>query len=795
MTPTTTIDMHLDPAAFDDPSFPLGIVRTALDHSVVYTNRRFDDLLGRRLPPGANVLDLNLDEASRARLQQELAARAVQRHGSSYHLRVLRPDLGTQVQVQVAAVPAYDSHGSMIGSLGFVSDHSLDTCASAIHLAMKDATQSQPLLEAMAQQLRLTLSFDAVMVSALSRDAGHLRSLFEWPEASEGAPRHRWWAMPPFVRAMTQEFKPGPLDLQELFERPDFAAFARTDESLRRFKERRLRHALRLRVDSRGANVAVLTLLRRDGGEPFTERDLALCEYLPLVETLRWALSLDEQDKQRATLDLCDELASMADDAPAARQRLVDALHERYGWEHVSLFKAMPHEGRLRLVCQAAAAPVKLPDDYEQSASSGLMGRALGSQDPVNAPRATDDPDYQPAGAGMRSSLVLRLPRRQTTWLLNIESAQESAFATEEREDLEKVLRVADLVIDRSAVLGLQSAILDHMADVVIHTNEINTILDINRAGVQLFGQPREAMVGRLLTSFIELGDDREDGGDNDEWGVPMTIASEAGPDATRALLYAADRCAGVMLFRASEDRTVRMLVSSSPLAGEFSGKVFVASDLTVKDYSDRVASLAPRLRQVASEIRVPLALASHFLDEADEGSEGGDPLEMIGMALAQIRKADVSIERVMRLAAATEDRPLALSTFELRTVVSSIEQELPRDHHQLLRLMVRGDNVMVNAAFAELRHCVQSLLARLLVLRRGSEQIEMKIGVTFEGRPFLTMRLNEPQPATEPRVLEDEELQRDIEPMARGLLARMGGVLQGNATALRYRIVLRKLE
>lgn len=782
------VELRVRAENFDDEHFSLGVVRASMDQVVSYANRAALAMMEGQLVVGQQLSSLNLDDASRAVLQQALETRYERQQGSGYDLKVSLPDQGTTVRARVEGVPEYGADGELLGSIAFILDQSVDTVAGAIQDVMDMAATPQQLLNDLAGLLREVLVFDALMVTALSRNGEHLRNFFESPAAPEVPTPYRWWAMPPFVRMMVRDFAPGPLDLDALFAQPDFAELATTDPTLKEFRKRNFQHALRLRVTSKGAQVAIVSLLRRRGKPPFVEADVQRCLRLRLLEAVNWALFLDEQSQQRFTLDLIENLTSVADNAAAMRQHLVDALWDRFRWEHVSIFRVDPDRGQLRLACQATRAPLLLPADYAQNIDKkgSLLSEAYRTRRVVNAPRVASHAGHEPVAPGLRSELVMPLPGKQTRWLLNIESVQESAFADEERLAIELPLRVAGLAIERAEVMGLQSAVHDHMADVVIRTNEMNCIVDVNRACETQLRMRREDLLNRFLPSFVVLEEDDLDGDESEGWERPKARTLK-GQDRASDLLNTDDRSSGILKFRRGDGTLVTMLVSMARLPDQYGGKVFVASDLSGQEYRDRIDALLPRFRQLASEIRVPLALASSFLNKADERA---NPHQMIRGAIEQIGKADLSLERVLRVAAATEDSRLHTMPFEFRRVVSMVTEKLPRDIRDLVSVTVRGDDVLVDAALKELQHCVESLLAHLLHVRLPDEVVDLKLGRLSATQAFLTLRLRAADSAAA-RTLDEDDLRRDIEPVVDALLRRMGGEFRHDGPRGRYTLLV----
>ena len=379
------------------------------------------------------------------------------------------------------------------------------------------------------------------------------------------------------------------------------------------------------------------------------------------------------------------------------------------------------------MICQAAKPPYRLPDGYEQAFTAGLIGKAYTEAKAVNIGDvlAPSDRDLYIEGiADARSEMVLPVPGSKLRWLLNIESSLRDAFADEEQASVELLLRVAGFILDRTATLELKSAILKSVADAVIQTNAMGVIQHVNPAAERLLGRPFALLQHRNLSDFIGSAPDEpllgEEATDTEgAWHTSQTAVIE--------------RNTGVMLVQAgdwpstpvdlvhADGSLVPVHMSAATLPTELGGKVFVASDLRDQKRVEHMSLLQQVFRHVANEIRVPLALAATFLGDASkESTEGSDLHELIGKSLKQIRKADLPLERVVRLAAASDGTPLPQTVFDLRAAVDELVEELPRGDANSVQVVARESFVLARAARHELMFCIQSLLLYLIRRKAG---------------------------------------------------------------------------
>ena len=782
------IEIRVQGQAFDDQAFPLGVIRISSSKSVTYLNRAIRAMLGGELSLGMQITDLPLDPESRRALDAAIEERFEEHRGGGYALVVNRRDTGTVVRGRVAAVPEYEQDGSLRGSIGFIVDESLDVAAAAIYREMEQALAPTDLLRALAQTLRQVLAFDSFMVTAIGKDNLHLRSLFEAPDPPPSPSQYRWWPMPAFVRTMLQNLEPGPMDLDELYEDPEYARLSETDFAASEFRKRNFRHTLRLSVRSKGLQVAVITLLRRREEPAFTDADLKLCLRLPVIEAVTWSMAIDEQLQHRFAIELIAKLTEVDHSAQAVAQRLVDELWDHFKWEHVSLFRVVEDRDRVRLVCQAKSEQRRLPEGFEQTTARGLLGRCVRTKKAVNVGKVKLDDDYQEGIKGIESELVMPLPGPQLRWLLNIESSTIDAFAEEEQHAVAMLLRVVAFVLERSAVLELHAAIMDNVADAVIQTNEWNTIRDVNHACTRLLGRSREEMVGHDLASFLAVNEVAApiagaiSEGHARAWAEVPAGVSELDSKAN-TLIQTDMRASEVIRFARRDGSSISMLVSTATIPGEFGGKVFIASDLSGKQYLDRVGKLMPVFRQLASEIRVPLSLAAAYVEDCrEEGTSSADAQDLLDKATKLIQRADMSVERVMHAAGAADGAKLLRTRFELRKVTEEVLRDLPNDKRRTVEFSADGpEPVEVEAAFSELRFCVDTLMSLLLKICSRDEPIEVRTGREDDGvHAFISLRSrgNESPQLTrrDGQEARSAEEMITVEAVVPTLMDRMGG-------------------
>jgi hypothetical protein len=258
-------------------------------------------------------------------------------------------------------------------------------------------------------------------------------------------------------------------------------------------------------------------------------------------------------------------------------------------------------------------------------------------------------------------------------------------------------------------------------------------------------------------------------------------------------LLQSSDWPASPFNMIRADGSLVPVLISAAPLPTDLGGKVFVASDLTNQRRVEQMELLKNVFRQIASEIRIPLALAATFLGDAATQKEAAS--ELIDKSLKQIRKADLPLERVIRLSTIADDTPLPQTIFDLRETLDDVVNELPRGDASNVRVAAREDVVLVEAARHELMFCIQSLLAYLIRQKSQAAQVEIKIG-NGTRYAFVTFALSDSREVAQTRTADPPNDLALAEPVIDGLMRRMGGSYDSSRqNNFRFRLLLKQGE
>ena len=775
--------------AVDDEHFGLGMVRLSSKREVLFINHAARQTFGSAMRLGMDIADLPLDEGSRASLGNAMRQRFESEAASSYHLRFKRPDDDTWVRVMISAIPEYNTDGECVSSMGYILDETLDSSVLAIHKVIADANDCHGLLEQVTGQLREIFAFDSLSVTGISEERNHLVQIFEHPPPPCFVSPTKWWPMPGFVKSMIDKGEDGPLNLVEMFATPEFKAFAEIEEDALRFEQRGFRSCVRVAVRRSGKLVAMLALLRKDG-PAFTGDDHKRLLQLPLNEAVLAAMNFAQKNELEFGANFVQQIAKVADNTDAVAQMLVNELGRHYLWSHVSLFRLDENENVFRLVCEAEGSVQKLSPDYCQPVSVGFLGEAYHGKKTINVGDVKQERwagRYHPLLKGTRAEMVLPVPGTDGRWLLNVESNLREAFANAEQESVEVQLQIAGFILERTASLELKTAIFNSVADAVIRTNDLFVIVEANPAAERLLGKDRGSLVGSPLGNLI--GFDAEFIEDANRHGYSDSRSKDPAHAALSHVVVCTEPTP--VRLKCGNGSLIPVLLSAAPLPVRLGGKVFVASDLREQQRIQRMEVLNNVFLQLTSEIRVPLALSEAFLEEAILNTSG-DAQELVDKTIKQIRKADMPLERMVRLAMRGQEVPLPRTNFDLHDAVSRLVTEFPEHEAQDIALHARAGILPVHAPRHELMFCVRSLVAYLM--RRKAQVEAVDIRLVTEGPEAVIALALEPRknslaPATPmDEAAPDSDFELALtEPVIRNLMDRMGGRYCPDAGARRH--------
>jgi PAS domain S-box-containing protein len=739
---------------------PVAVVRVDTDRKIVYANHVAKELFGSDRLVGTDFMNF-VSDADVPRLETELRRRFEELEGSNYEIELAPPAKGRRIPVTIWAAPEWTA-GELVGSIAFMCDLSFEKANDAIRDAIESDKTPAEILKTCASVLQRVIPHACFRVTVVSRNRKHLRVFCEHPQLTGGDNALKWWSMPPFVLEFLRRKDVYDLDLVAWFEGPEVSAMARSDPATQEYLKHGFKHVLVRPVLSERQVVAFAALDTRDA-RGFTAAELKMCEQLPIAEAVLKALQVERQQELEFLIRLIREMGKVADNIPNVADVLVNELQEHYKWQHVSLVEVDEDAGVFRVVVQAG--PLKLRRDFAQPLNEGFLGRAYSSGGAVNEGNihhSSLEGVYRGGIVGTKSEMCIPIPGVKLRWILNVEATEENAFADEEHAGVEFLLQETGFILERAALLELKTSVLNSIKDAVVQTDNRGRISEVNAAAAELFGGGAEAIASRNLAEFI--------------------VAS----DMASAVLKAHGFPRTEVEMKRLDGTSFPALLSGAQLPQK-GGKIFVASDRTFQKRVEQTELLKEVFLRVAMETRAPLALVSTWLRRAAEMP--GNVVELVEKSMPQLKKMDVTLERVMRVASTVESSDAECAAVDIRALVEELLDELPQADADIVERHFERDLGRVSAVRRDLQFCINNVVGVLLRSRAQQDTVVVEarkeprcVALELKVRPFARGDASQNVPPRSDKRALPTEMTYGVE-VLRSTLEKMGGTFHTDET------------
>lgn len=693
----------------------MAIARFNREGVVTYLNPAGEQLLGAPASAHIDLRRLFPDEEEYARVIEQFGAR-LEGHSASYETtfrRVSGTPGAADIPINVYAFPETGADGEVLGSVVLIRDLREERARAAIHAAIESSSSNSKLFPEVAREVATLLPFDEFRVVMIGKSRKHIRRIYSTDIKSNEKYPHRWWPMPPFIQKSLSSMVPGVIEVDAMRRDPEYIELAKTDEAMRRWLDTGVSQVLNIPIRDDNHIVAFLSLETMTPHR-YTPDMVALLTRLPVVQAVMSSLNRGVQKRQRLMLDLVGRLGVHAVDVREVAVEMVECLGKTFGWSHVSIFQRDTGSPSLRLICQANYDHPSLPEDCSvgcrvadgSMAGGTVLARAVLGQRIVNQPLSragspfSDVADFNVVG----SSLAIPINGRRTEWVLYVESRHLNAFADEEEDMLELLAGEAAAVLHRSALFELQAAVLGAINDAVIETDDDGSVRWSNDAAKQLLRLDPQSTERLAIGALL--------------------------PDPSVAILLQ-----GAHKIRHHETTLqppagdpLPVMVSVSTLPARLGGRVYVISNMTLQKELHKLDHLREVFRHAALEGRIPLALASTWLQQcaSDERIEQAT----INKIVLQLGRADLPLERLMRLVA--PDSACALGRgADLIDALSTTLDELPGSLLEGIdydRATPSG-SLFVEADFNDLQFCIESMISFGVRTRPTHKMLEVRVG------------------------------------------------------------------
>ena len=543
----------------------------------------------------------------------------------------------------------------------------------------------------------------------------YYRRLLTSPPSSDSDVTRWSEVYPEFVQWILYE-RPWASDLESYFDMFKAGAEVRQRPIVQRLIADGIKSFIVVPVRQDDKVTTVLTLLSRERGR-YGVKEYDILRSLPVEQALRMA---GEWHRQRLAQLVRETMPSFAEAKThrALAQIVAQRLAMMFNWEHVSLFKVNHLEQQFELLEQSdrTSDGFKLPTDYRQSFTEGLMGQALRDE----THRAIDDtqsPDlpypYIQLYERSRSSLCIPIRLDSTIiWMLNIEDAATHAF---HGTDLEGALAlVAELTrtLDRLFQAHLTENILDLTDQGAVVIDAMGRICNLNKAAQALLGGNKQELEGRPFVEFA-----------TSEY---KDVLAERSPTNERHIVLRDIR------------GTLRPVIASLRRPNDdHDHKIWLLTDTVQQDWNIERRYLRETVHDVAQQTRVPLMIAgrlvnrlTHLVANDDVGARVGD---IIDKALKQLGKADITYERLIGSLVDKRNPEEVRAPLNLADILTEVLSELPDDDRLQIKSNIRGKPIVLAEQNA-IVFVLKSILFYLLRKKPVERSVEVSVAAEQQG-------------------------------------------------------------
>jgi PAS domain S-box-containing protein len=686
---------------------PWPVVRVTQQGVIAYANRRMLELAGVAEFEGANITDIFVGE-DLATVRKHLESR-FHSVADEYEVEFIRPRDRSKIPVRVSAFPEQDERGRPIGSFAILRDLSISRAAQSIHRHIEERCSGPEILREVAIECHKIVPFDLFSVTLISIDREHFRSFYLYPE-DQLTIRTRWWPITPIGKKLLAKKQNINIDdIKKWIEEKDELRKYLNDPDVQVMLSQGYRSSLSIPVVRGDRAVASIGLTRKPKLGSFTKQDEERLGKLPLAAAVRMALHYDEVESLDFVLQLIRKITSVSDGVGQIAKIVVEEIANYFKWENVSIFRPDEFDGRICLVSQKyQKASFRLDENWSHPIEKGVTGQVFRTAQPVNV-SDLKDPKYKDiyieGYAESASEMCLPVTvQGRVYWLLNVEDSKKNAFAEEEMLAIQNIVRELTLVLERAAQHQIFTELLKRGKDVVIQTDFLGTILEVNPAAEEILGYSETEMIGSQLIQYFK----------DDEEARCIQEADYVPNDEVRLLR--------------KDGAEARVLFSGTSLPRDIGRKVYVASDLSSRRRKETLEILRQMYNEIASQIKTPLSLAFTWLSKLRKSTQQPEISDLIDKTIMQLNRVDLAYDRLLLYERDKTLIPTDMRLFRFPKLLDTIIQRIPALETEMIQVHVDPDLSPVRGDIYQISLCLESILGYLLRFLPAAERIHIDV-------------------------------------------------------------------
>ncbi|HYK90724.1 MAG TPA: GAF domain-containing protein [Acidobacteriota bacterium] len=730
---------------------PLGIVRVNLDFKITYANKKAMEICGIESWDKRSILEFVPDQSTMSLWREKLDNR-LKGLSEEYETEVVREPDHRRIPVRVAAMPAMDPTGAVVGAVSFIRTLEVEGASRSIEKCVQKSHTSKALLESVAEQTRRVIPFDVCSVTVYSADTIHSRMLFTTSEELANQPSQRWFQMTPLLKLWAQHPQTVMVpDVVEFIQSMDLdqSYVRKTTENIRTLG---LASFIRYPVVREGRVIGSFVLSSKKPNA-YNDDHRRKLEALPLDIALGTALHYEEVQELEFRLGLVRDVLRCTDNA-SIFSLLVNRLAAHYGWKSVSVFRVNEERKTISLETQMSqSSDLIIPANYEQRIDEGVLGYVVRTGVEVSIGNVEKSTRFSKLFLRISpltvSELCMPIKVEGAVYaLLNIEDSQENAFAPEEVDALKLVLSEVETVIERFRNAQLINATYNATPTSVWVIDARGKIRKANPAAERLIGIPEHQQVGTSLSKFFQ------------------------DPELGEAVLKAREPVSREVTLLNKSGAPINVLLGGSQLLEkEFSGeRIITVRDLRGHKRIEEIELLDQLYYEIATQVKTPLALSCSWLQKL-KSSVDASAQQVIDKALRQLQKAEITYDRLALFDGSQAITPYHEVTLDLGRLLNACLNEFPKtDCEGIARQGLEAPAPLILGDPFQLSFVFRSILSYLLRFGTESTQIRVEMSTGAAGITVTILGPHAPPDSSRPlRRKSDEALVRTLSEMALG--------------------------
>jgi len=687
----------------------LAIVEVDMARRILYANPSAVRMLGAPADYRGLTLDsIFLDDRSKQVLDAEIERRRAGFIGN-YCVTARRLSDQREIPLEVTGLPITDDSGEVVIGLGLFRSLEQQEFAERVRNLNRPGQSAEELLAGLDKALQRVIPYDRMTVARMSTDMDHIKGIYPSGEGSMARRYKRWWRLSDGQKKWYASAPSSMIpDLDKFFDDPVWAPF-KDEPAVKELLAAGIRSVLRRDIYRDGRAVLSISLMSREL-EGFSREQQELFMSDAVGGCVLRAYEIAESQRVSKRFDLLKAL-NKCTRVDEACNTLATKLVRMFDWSHVSIFRVDHAAGTIRMLAQDFQDdnPVQLPERYKQSIRKGILGRVVTTGECQNVGNVLADPDYIRSVKTSRVKSELCVPVRaegetDVRWIINVEDAQESAFASDEFTALDEIAGEVGGLMQRIADLFFLTQCFEHASEAILVTDAELRLRRANAAAAHLFGFKAASQVTGNLCDFLQ---------------EPSTGSRLRSPvDGELGEFFV--KQVGVRPKGGGPRPTIPVHISRRDFPEGLSGSIFVARDTRAIRQSVQSTLLEKAAYSVAVETCTPLSASIAELEsmarhspEAPNAFDGADAaLDRVLRQLARVRQG------YLRLAMFNpEARPkhLAYMPLNLQSELEALARTLAAPGRVRVEPAADGPPPVIQGDHFQVKFVLETLLVAML--------------------------------------------------------------------------------